>query len=540
VRESDAGYCPLCQRSYGPELDRCPAHGFLFQSKDALRRGTVVDGTYEILQRLGAGGMGETYLVRHVFMGEQLVLKRVRPELAEDSVYQKLFLREAQSLAALRNEAGVVGIRHACQTREGYLILLLEYIQGGNLLQWLETERGGGPLEVAEAMVITGELAETLAAAHEHGILHRDVKPSNVLMYPREDDRFQTKLCDFGLAVQRMEEMGRQGTTTTRFGTPGYAAPEQYTLPSREQDARVDMFGLGMTLYWLLAGRLPWDATFANWPLVCTQQRRRTLQQLQPALWREMSLDRFLERMTAVDRDERIATADEALAIIREGYSEAMSGRTAAGAPPVVDRPGLSGAEIAWLIAWNIATGEWSRVDLDEEQGRTFLHNLLRNLSGDLLSAAEEAWMVLQRCLMALRREGFEDIQQEAPFSRYALSNMLALARAWMEGGETGLLRKWADVFAPGWEAKRPRQEPVQIIVDTGDSEEHALEVRGAPDRKTRISAEYWYLFYTFGKSWKHGGHSTRKGRRSGTLFSVHNIRMFPNFRQTVIFRIPA
>ena len=144
-------------------------------------------------------------------------------------------------------------------------------------------------------------------------------------------------------------------------------------------------------------------------------------------------------------------------------------------------------SEIAWLIAWNIAAGEWSRVDLKEEQGRGFVHNLFSKLSGDLLSTAEEAWRVLQRCLMALRREGFEDIQQEAPFSRYALSNMLALARAWMEGGETGLLRKWADVFAPGWEARRPRQEPFGIIVDTGDSEEHALEVRGAPDRKTRI-----------------------------------------------------
>lgn len=244
--------------------------------------------------------------------------------------------------------------------------------------------------------------------------------------------------------------------------------------------------------------------------------------------------------MTAVDRDERIATADEALAIIREGYSEAMFGRTATGAPPLVDRPGLSAAEIAWLIAWNIAAGEWTRVDLNEEQGRGFLHNLFSKLSGGLLSAAEEAWMVLQRCLMALRREGFEDIQQEAPFSRYALSNMLALARAWMEGGETGLLRKWADVSAPGWEARRPRQEPVRIIVDTGDSEEHALEVRGAPDRKTRISAEYWYLFYTFGKSWKHGGHSTRVSKEADTRFSVHNIRMFPSSRQTVFFRVPS
>ena len=132
---SSGGYCPICEKSYGPEADRCPIHGFLFQSRDALRPGVVIDGAYEILQRLGAGGMGETYLVRHAYLGENLVLKRIRPELAEDPLYQQSFLREAHSLAALRKLPAVVEIRNAWQTREGYLALLLEYVEGGNLLQ---------------------------------------------------------------------------------------------------------------------------------------------------------------------------------------------------------------------------------------------------------------------------------------------------------------------------------------------------------------------------------------------------------------------
>jgi serine/threonine protein kinase len=78
---SSGGYCPICGKSYGPEADRCPIHGFLFQSRDALRPGVVIDGAYEILQRLGAGGMGETYLVRHAYLGENLVLKRDRHSL---------------------------------------------------------------------------------------------------------------------------------------------------------------------------------------------------------------------------------------------------------------------------------------------------------------------------------------------------------------------------------------------------------------------------------------------------------------------------
>jgi serine/threonine protein kinase/tetratricopeptide (TPR) repeat protein len=319
---SSGGYCPICGKSYGPEADCCPVHGYLFQSRDALRPGVVIDGAYEILQRLGAGGMGETYLVRHAFLGENLVLKRIRPELAEDPLYQQSFLREAHSLAALRKLSAVVEIRNAWQTREGYLALLLEYVEGGNLLQWLETARSGGPLEVLEAVAITADLAKALAAAHAIGVLHRDVKPQNILMRQLEGGGFQLKLCDFGLAVQRMEEMAQQGTTTTRLGTPGYAAPEQYTLSSREQDARVDVFGLGMTLYRLAAGRLPWEANAASWPLVCGEQQRKSLKELRPALAREYWLESLLLRMTAVERNDRIATASEALELMQEALAE--------------------------------------------------------------------------------------------------------------------------------------------------------------------------------------------------------------------------
>ena len=128
------GFCPHCGKSYGTEVDQCPVHGFLFQAGDVLRPGTVIDGSYQILQRLGSGGMGETYLVKHTYLGEELVLKRVRSDLAEDPIYQQSFLREARALAALRKVASVVEVRHACQTREGYLALVLEYIEGGNLL----------------------------------------------------------------------------------------------------------------------------------------------------------------------------------------------------------------------------------------------------------------------------------------------------------------------------------------------------------------------------------------------------------------------
>lgn len=215
----------------------------------------------------------------------------------------------------------MVEIRHACQTREGYLILVLEYIEGGNLFQWMENERGGGPLQVAEAVTIVADLAEVLASAHALGILHRDVKPPNVLMRPLGSGRFQLKLCDFGLAIQRAEEMTRDGVATIRFGTPGYSAPEQYSMPSREQDARVDVFGMGMTLYRLVAGRLPWDASETVWPLVCEKQPRRSLRELRPELAGENWLENLLVRMTAANRADRLLTAAEVVARLKEDVS---------------------------------------------------------------------------------------------------------------------------------------------------------------------------------------------------------------------------
>jgi formylglycine-generating enzyme required for sulfatase activity/tRNA A-37 threonylcarbamoyl transferase component Bud32 len=284
--------------------------------------------------------MGETYLVRHAFLGENLVLKRIRPELAEDPLYQQSFLREAHSLAALRRLPAVVEIRNAWQTREGYLALLLEYVEGGNLLQWLDTARGGGPLEALEAVAIAAELAKALASAHATGILHRDVKPQNILMRKLEGGGFQLKLCDFGLAVQRVEEMTRQGTSTAPMGTPGYAAPEQYTLSSREQDARVDVFGLGMTLYRLAAGHLPWEASAASWPLVCREQPRKSLKELRPALAREYWLESLLLRLTAVERNDRIATAAEALELMQEALTETRpAAATVVGLRPPVSPP---------------------------------------------------------------------------------------------------------------------------------------------------------------------------------------------------------
>ena len=111
---------------------------------------------------------------------------------------------------------------------------------------------------------------------------------------------------------------------------------------------------------------------------------------------------------------------------------------------------------------------------------------------------------------MALRIGAFEEIQQEAPFSRFAQRNMEALLRAWRNGGVRGFAQAWDATFHSGWEDGRERQYPIRIIGDKGDCKERALEVLGAPDRQSRTAAEFWYLFYSLGDGWKWERHEQR------------------------------
>jgi hypothetical protein len=205
----------------------------------------------------------------------------------------------------------------------------------------------------------------------------------------------------------------------------------------------------------------------------------------------------------------------------------------------MIETPGLSLIESVWRLAWNIADGEWGRIGLEEAGARKLLLAQFSKLHGDLLGAAKVSRGRLQQCLMALRRGTFEEIQQDSPFSLHARRNMDTLLRAWMEEGEAGFARVWAEVFRPGWQAARETHPPIQIIEDIGDCEERALEVRGALDGETRVAAEWWYLYYMFGRDWKPGMHFTAIAKEEGTHFSVHNITVLPDTRKRVYFRLP-
>jgi hypothetical protein len=200
----------------------------------------------------------------------------------------------------------------------------------------------------------------------------------------------------------------------------------------------------------------------------------------------------------------------------------------------------LTQIEFIWFLGWNIADGRWGRIGLEQLSARHFLMDLFSKLHDDPLEGAKTSCGRLQQRLMAFQRGAFEDIQQESPFSRLAQRNMDALLRAWMEDREAGYARVWEQVFKPGWEAARESQEPIQIFGDVGDCEERALEVKGAPDRGTRVAAEWWYLYHTFGSDWTPGMHFTAGANESAAHFSIHNITVLPDSRKQIYFRLPT
>ncbi len=205
-------------------------------------------GNWQIEGQLGEGGMGSVYLARHRTLGTQAALKVLAPGLGRDDRFRERFVREARAQAQLRHP-GIAQVMDFLEQGDD-LFVVIEYLPGGTLADRLENRRERLP--VATVVSWTRQALDALDYAHRHGVIHRDVKPSNLMF----DVAGHLKIVDFGIALTLD---GRRLTTTGSLGTPHYMSPEQIRRP-QEVDHRTDVYAMGVVLYEMLAGHPPFDA----------------------------------------------------------------------------------------------------------------------------------------------------------------------------------------------------------------------------------------------------------------------------------------
>jgi serine/threonine-protein kinase len=273
------------------------------------RIGTVLAGS-RIESRLRPGGMSEVFVAEHLHLERKVALKLLDPRLAQDQDYRHRFLRESK-LAASLYHPNIVPIYDAGEA-EGLPYLMMHYVRGSDLAEVLELE---APLDPQRTLTIISQVVSALDAAHERGLVHRDVKPANVLIASGEgaEPAGHVYLTDFGLAKQvQSSSMTRQGMF---MGTLDYVAPEQ--IQGQPVDRRVDVYSLGCVVYECLAGRVPFpkEAEVARM-YAHIQEQPPAVSAVRPNL--PSAVDAVVATAMAKAPDDRYATAGEFLAALRE------------------------------------------------------------------------------------------------------------------------------------------------------------------------------------------------------------------------------
>ncbi|HEX2728234.1 MAG TPA: Stk1 family PASTA domain-containing Ser/Thr kinase [Rubrobacteraceae bacterium] len=209
---------------------------------------TILDKRYTLLNRLGSGGMAEVYLAHDEVLDRDVALKALREQYAEDESFVERFRREARNAASL-SHPNIVQVYDQGRAENGTYYMAMEYVPGGTLKDRIVEH---GALAPSEAAGLAAQVAEALAVAHDRGIVHRDIKPQNVLMTPSGE----TKVADFGIARAASATVMTQ--TNLVLGTAGYMAPEQ--AAGEKVSPATDLYSLGVVLYEMLTGALPYEA----------------------------------------------------------------------------------------------------------------------------------------------------------------------------------------------------------------------------------------------------------------------------------------
>lgn len=308
---------------------------------------------YKVLDKLGAGGMGVVYRVEDTRLGREAAFKCLPPDVASDAQMVERLVREARSASSL-NHPNICTIYEVDQA-DGYHFITMELLQG----QTLRDRIAAGPLPLAELLRIGSQIADALSAAHKKGIIHRDIKPANVFL----NERGEAKVLDFGLAkveaasvaVTAMEVTALTSSGQT-VGTIAYMSPEQ--ARGQKLDPRSDLFSLGVLLYEMATGELPFTGGTTAIIFDAILNRKPTrMSQLKPGI--PASFENIVDKLLEKDCKNRYKTAGDVLADLRKIGAEGNALRTAAtkAAAPAAPRKAGKTIDSLAVLPFTNATG---------------------------------------------------------------------------------------------------------------------------------------------------------------------------------------
>lgn len=300
--------CVICGKEFDDHMRFCPFDGGALETAetDALI-GRTLDGKYHIEAKIGEGGMGSVYRARHILMDAPLAIKVLHPSLVSDATSVARFQREAQAMARIRH-SNAIAVSDFGVTEDQINYIVMELFEGESLRKVLERDK---KLPYTVAIAVARQVCGALEAAHRSGVIHRDIKPENIFVSPQPDGSYAVKVIDFGIA-KIVTDASKGGPPLTRqgmiIGSPHYLSPEQCT--GQELDARSDVYSLGIVLFEMLTGRVPFTAmTPVAVALLHANEPPPSLRSLNPEI--PEALDQLVLRALSKSKADRPSSARE-------------------------------------------------------------------------------------------------------------------------------------------------------------------------------------------------------------------------------------